>query len=164
MTWHDFLMIETSRNKHRVMTWLKYITIHLRINIGLQYIINMDEYILKLQIHQHSLLTRKVFSRNNLSELVFLFVSTGSSSISHHIHFQVIFIFKLSSPSSHLHHWIWIITQSGSSLEHHHSIWIITTGSSSLDHHHGCYLLILLVTGSSIEPALFHAGCRPSSM
>ena len=35
-------------------------------------------------------------------------------------------------------------------------IWIITR------HHHRCYLLILLVTGSSIEPALFHVGFRPS--
>ena len=29
-------------------------------------------------------------------------------------------------------------------------------------HHHMCYLMILLVTGSSTEPAFFHAGCRPS--
>ena len=44
----------------------------------------------------------------------------------------------------------------------HHSIWIITRSGSSLGQHHWCYLIILLVTGSSIEPALFHAGCRPS--
>ena len=34
------------------MTWLKYITIHPGINIGLQYIRNTNEYILKLQLHQ----------------------------------------------------------------------------------------------------------------
>ena len=126
--------------------------IHLGINIGLQYIRNTDEYILKLQIHQHSLLTRKVFSRHNLSEQVFFSVSAISSSI--HLCLQVIFIFKSSSSSSHLHldldhHWIWIIiTRAGSSLD--------------LDHHHRCYLVILLFTWSSTEPALFHAGCRPS--
>ena len=54
------------------------------------------------------------------------------------------------------HHWIWIITVGSSSLDlDHHSIWIITS-----HHHHGCYLMILLVTGSSTEPALFHASCR----
>ena len=108
------------------------------------------KYILKLHIHQHSLLTRKVFSQHNLSAQVFFFVSSGSSSSPRHL--QVFFIFKSSSYSSHR---IWIITG------HHHWIWIITTGSSSLDHH-GCYLMILLVRGSSTEPALFHASCRPS--
>ena len=34
------------------MTWLKYITIHPEINIGLQYIRNTSEYIPKLQLHQ----------------------------------------------------------------------------------------------------------------
>ena len=84
---------------------------------------------------------------------------------SHHLHLQFIFIFRSYSSSSHLYLWIWIITGSGSSsldLDHHW-IWIITRSRSSLlDHHHGCYLMILLVTGSSIEPALFHDGCRPS--
>ena len=67
------------------------------------------------------------------------------------------------------HHWIWIITRSRSSpviitgsrssldLDHHHWISIITG-----HHHHGCYLMILLVTGSSTKLSLFHAGCRPS--
>ena len=32
------------------------------INIGVQYIIYKSEYISKLQLHQHSLLTRKVLS------------------------------------------------------------------------------------------------------
>ena len=65
------------------------------------------------------------------------------------------------------HHWIWIISRSGSS-------WNIIIGSRSsldLDHcwlssldldHPWCYLMILLVIGSSTEPAIFHAGCRPS--
>ena len=47
---------------------------------------------------------------------------------------------------------------SGSSLDLHQ----FGSGTSLLDHHHGCYLLILLVIGSSIEPTFFHAGCRPS--
>ena len=38
----------------------------------------------------------------------------------------------------------------------HSSIWI------SSGHHHMCYLMILLIIGSSIEPDFFHAGCRPS--
>ena len=113
----------------------------------------MSEYILMLQIHKHSRLTRKVFSRHNLSAQGFFSVSSGSSFSSRHLHLQFIFI------------WIWIITRSGSSsldLDHH-SIWIISGSETSLlDHHHGCYLLILLITGSSIDPALSHAGCRPS--
>ena len=88
------------------------------------------------------------------------------------------------------HHWIWIISRSGSTsldwiwiitrsvsslldLYHHYWIWIITrygsslaviTGSgSSLDlDHHWCYLMILLVIGISIDPALFHVSCMPS--
>ena len=72
------------------------------------------------------------------------------------------------------HHWIWIITGSGSSLDmDHHWIWIITRFGSSLDiitrsgssldlDHHWCYLMILLIIGSSTEPALFHADCRPT--
>ena len=58
----------------------------------IQYIRYTSEYILKLQRHQHSLLTRKVLSRHNLSAQVFFSVSSG------HLHIQVIFI------------WIWIIT------------------------------------------------------
>ena len=109
------------------------------------------------------------------SALVFFSVSAGSSRL------QVIFVFN-SSPSDldHLsiwiiiehHHWIWIISRSGSlSLDW---IWIISRSRSSLldlDHHwlssldldhHWCYLMILLITGSSTEPTLFHAGCRPT--
>ena len=152
--------------------------LHPRINIGLQYIRNTSEYIPKLQFHQHSLLTRKAFSRHNLSTQVFFFVPSRSSYIRRHV--QVIFIFKLSSSSS-IHHQFQIITQSGSSsldLDHpltwiisralsldldHPLIWIISTGSSTLNLH-GCYLMILLIIGSSTEPALFHVGCRPTSL
>ena len=121
------------------------------INIGVQYMKYTSEYILKLHIHQHSLLTRKVFSQHNLSAQVFFSISSESSSSPRHL--QVIFI------------WIWIITGSrSSSLDlDHHWIWIISGSRTSLlDHHHGCYLLILLVIGSSTEPALFHVGCRSS--
>ena len=90
----------TSQNEHRVT-------------------IDASEYILNLQLHQHSLLTRKVFSRHNLSAQVFFSVSSRSSS-------------------SHLHQ-VWII--SGSSSLDHHLIWIVTVGSSlDLDHH--CWIII----------------------
>ena len=136
-------MIE-SPNRN-IGAWHDSITLQILpgINIGVQY---TSEYIPKLQIHQHSLLTRKVFSRHNLSTQVFFSVSSRSSSSPHHI--QVIFITLSGSLSLDLDH---------------HSIWIISgSGTSLLDHHHRCYLLILLVIGSSIEPTLFHAGYRPS--
>ena len=117
--------------------WHDSITLQIlpRINIEVQYIKYKSEYILKLQIHQHSLLTRKVFSRHNLSTQVFFSVSYESSSSSRHLHIQVIFIFRSSSSSIHLHldldhHWIWIITGTSSLDLDHHSISIITTGSS----------------------------------
>ena len=75
---------------------------------------NISEYILKLQIHQHSLLTRKVFSRHNLSAQVLFSISSGSSSS--HLHLQVIFIVKSSLDLDHH----WIIIKVGSSLDHHH--------------------------------------------
>ena len=67
------------------------------------------------------------------------------------------------------HRQSWIITKYGSSskldlagssskLDHHWIIIIITTFAISIN---WCYLSILLVTGSSTEPALFHADCRP---
>ena len=52
----------------------------------IQYMKYKSEYILKLQIHQHSLLTRKVFSRHNSSAQVFvmdhhqIWIIIGSSS------------------------------------------------------------------------------------
>ena len=116
---------------------------------------------------------------SSASQVFWVFKSSSSSS---HLCLQVILVFKSSSSSDldHLsiwiimehHHWIWIISQSGStSLDW---IWIITGSGSSLldlDHHwlssldldhHWCYLMILLVTESSTNPALFHVGCRPS--
>ena len=97
-----------------------------------------------------------------------------SSSSSSHLCLQVFFLFKSSSSSSLLHLWIWITTTRSTSL-YHHSICIITWfgSSSSMYHHHiwiiiigaiseWSYLLIILVTGSSTEPTLFHAGCRPT--
>ena len=110
----------------------------------------IEEYIPKLHIHQHSLLTRKVFFRHNFLALVFFSVSTRSSRL------QVIFVFKSYSSSSHLdldHLSIWIntngITGSRSSLDldHHHCwIWIITrSGSSSLD-----WIWIITRSGSSL--------------
>ena len=86
-----------------------------KINIKVQYIRYTSEYIPKLQLHQHSLLTRKVFSRHNLSAQVFFSVSSGSSSS--HLRLQVVFIVK-SSSSSLDHHLVLSIT--GSSLDHHH--------------------------------------------
>ena len=103
---------------------------------------------MKLKIHQLSLLTRKVFSRHNLSARVFFFVSSGSSSSLHHLHLQVISIFKSPSSSSHLHldldhHSIQIIiTGSGSSLDLD-QLWSIISGSgSSLNLDHLCQIII----------------------
>ena len=123
-----------------------------RINIGVQYIRYTSECILKLQLHQHSLLTRKVFSRHNLSAQVFFSVSFGSSSSSCHL--QVIFIFRSSSSLIHLHLQVIFIFKSssswsGSSLNLDHHCWVTTAGSSSLDldHHHS----IWIITGSSSQ-------------
>ena len=103
-------------------------------NIGVQYIIYTSEYILKLQIHQHSLLNRNVVSRHNLSAQFFF----SRSSLDHH-QFWII----TGSLSSLDHHWI-IKSESSLDLDHHwiinsgsslgHQVWIII-GSSSLDHH-----------------------------
>ena len=107
----------------------------------IQYMKYRSEYIPKLQIHQHSLLTRKVFSRHNLSAQIFFSVSFGSSSS--HLHHQVIFI------------------KSGSSLDLDH-YWIIIIITASTISIKWCYLCILLIIGSSIKPTLFHVGCKPS--
>ena len=103
----------------------------------------IEEYIPKLHIHQHSLLTRKVFFRHNFQH--------WSSSLYQldHLRLRVIFVFKSYSSSSHLdldhlsiwiiivrHHWIWIITRFGSSSLDW--IWIIIRSGSlllDLDHH-----------------------------
>ena len=93
MTLHDLIILMTldQRNKHLCRGTMKY-------NKKCT-----SEYIPKLQINQHSLLTKKVFSWHNSSTQVFI---TGSSS-------------KLD----HHHHWI-IIT--GSSSLDHNQRWIIT--------------------------------------
>ena len=130
MTLHDlFILVNLPIGTLRYeMTQLHYRCFP--INIGVQYIRCTSEYILKLQLHQHSLLTSKVFSRHNLSAQIFFSISSGSSSI--HLHLQVILIFKSYSSSSLDHHLIWSITISSSSLDHH-LIWSITGSSSSLD-------------------------------
>ena len=118
----------------------------------------IEEYIPKLHIHQHSLLTRKVFFRHNFQH--------WSSSLYH----QIMFVFKSSSSSSHLHLQfiqIWIISRSGSSykgitgsrssldLDQHH--WTGSGSSLDLDHLSGLDLdhhLIWIITagsGSSLD-------------
>ena len=98
---------------------------------------------------------KSYFSSSHLHLRIWIITRSGSS---------LVIITRSGSSLLDHHHWIRIITGSGSSLlDHHHWIWIITAGSSSLDlDHHWCYLMILLVTRSSIELSLFHAGCRPS--
>ena len=108
-------------------------------------------------------------------QVFFIFKSSSSSSL---LHLQVTFVFKSSSKSSSssslLHHEIQIIMTARSSSLYHHQIWIIIkSGSSShLDHQvwiiiigaisEWCYISILLVTGSSIEPSIFYPSCRPT--
>ena len=136
--------------------------IHPEINIRLQYIRNTDEYIPKLQIHQHSLLTMKVFSQHNLLAQVFFSVSSRSLLSSRHLHLDldhhlicIIITGSRSSLDLDHHHWIQIITRSGSSLLDHHLIWIVTTGSSSsLDHH----LIWIITVGSRSSLDLDHLG------
>ena len=117
-------------------------------NIGVQYIRYTNEYILKLQIHHHSLLNRKVFSRHNLSAQVFLSVSSGSSSS--HLHRQ--FIVKSSSSSRHVHCQD-IFIKSGSSLDLDHH-WIIIKSGSLLDLEHHWIIIkygSLLDLGASLD-------------
>ena len=54
---------------------------------------------------------------------------------------------------------LWIKSGSSSKPDHHCIIIIITASAISIK---WCYLSILLVRGSSTEPTLFHASCRPS--
>ena len=85
----------------------------------MQYIRYTSEYISKLQIHQHSLLTRKVFFRHNFQYY--------SSSL-YQLDLLIICISKSSLYSCHLYldldHHYWIILN----LKHH---WIIL----DLEHH-----------------------------
>ena len=129
----------TSMNLHQLITLMVPLIGTSGTN-EIQHIKYTSEYILKWQIHQHSLLTMKVFFRHNFQHKY--------SSLYHLDHHQVLVIFKSSSSSSHIYLqvifiWIWIITR----LDHHHWIWIITrsgssldiitrSGSSLLDHHH----------------------------
>ena len=143
MTLHDFFALHILPNR----------------NIGVQYIRYTNEYIPKLQIHQHSLLTRKVFSRHNLSAQVFFSVSYRSSSS--HLHHWI--IIKSGSLLDLEHHWIIIKSGSSLDLEHH---WIIINSKSSLDLDRRQIIITgaistILVIGSSTNPSLFHVGCRP---
>ena len=95
----------------------------------------ISEYILKLQIQQHSLLTRKVFYWHNSSVQVFF--SGSSSKLDNHW-----IIIKVRSSLDH--HQNLIITRSSSKLDHHKS-WIITGSSSKIDHH-----WIIIKYGSSL--------------
>ena len=65
---------------------------------------NISEYILKLQIHQHSLLTRKEFSRHNSLAQVFF---TGSN-MDHH---QVIFKSRSFRLDNHHHYYFRYLKQ-----------------------------------------------------
>ena len=134
-------------------------------NIGLQYMKYIEEYIPKLHIHQHSLLTRKVFFRHHFQHwssslyywIMFVFKSSLSSSL---LRLQVIFIFNSSGSGSSLdldhhrtssqdldHHSIWIIiTESRSSLDLDHHHWNGSGSSLDLDHH--CWIWIITRSGS----------------
>ena len=139
LTWLVYIIDLPDRN---IGAWHDSSTlqIHPRINIGLQYIRNTSEYIPMLHIHQHSLLTRKVFSRRNFQHKSYslylldhhwVLIIFKSSSYSSHIHIQVIFMIGSRSSLDIVigfgtsldmdHHWIWIVTRSGSFLlDHHH--------------------------------------------
>ena len=93
MTLHDFIILMTLP-----IGTLGYNEIQMILPIGTsRYNIRYtSEYIPKLQIQQHSLLTRKVLSWHNTSPQ--LFFSGSSSKLDHH----------------------WIIIKAGSSLDHHH--------------------------------------------
>ena len=110
-------------------TWLDYINDSPYKKIGVQYIRYTSEYIPKLQIHQHSLLNRKVFSWNFLSAQVFF------------------------SKSSLDHHQRWIITRSSSKLDHHR---IIIKARSSLDHYQSW--IITGSSSSSLLPLSWSIG------
>ena len=97
----------------------------------IQYIRYTSEYIPKLQIHKHSLLTRKVFSWHSSSTQVFIIGS--SSKLDHH------------------HHWIIIKVGSSSSLDHHQ-----TGSSSKLDHHCSLYLKKMVISLNSTHHRKFY--------
>ena len=115
------------------MTCLHFLILPDR-SIEVQYIRYTSEYIPKLQIHKHSLLTRKVFSQQNSSAQVFF----SRSPLDHHQIWMII-----GSSSKLYHHWI--IIKAGSSLDHHKRC-IIIGSSSKLDHH-----WIVIKYGSSLD-------------
>ena len=126
---------------------------------------------MKLQIHQHSLLTRKVFFGHNfqhwsssLYQLDHLVIC-----ISGPLSLQVIFIFKSSDLDHHGtssldldHHSIWIIMRNHDSIwiitGYYHWIWIITrSGSSSLDlDHHSIWIIYSIIPWSRSSLDLDH--------
>ena len=140
-----YLHFWSSRSEHRGMTiWLKYIIDTSRNKHRVTIHRWIDEYIKKLQIHQHSLLTRKVFFRHNFQHwssslyqldhlVIFIFKYSYSSSI---LLIRVFFVFEASLSSSHLLLQVFFITGSTSSWLVAHHCWIITRfgSSSSLDH------------------------------
>ena len=152
MTWHDLF---TLQNLPIGTSGHDMTQVHPGINIGLQYIRNASEYILKLQLHQHSLLTRKVFYRHNfhhwsssLDHLVICIFKSSSSSSP--LHLQVIFIFRSGSSLDPDHHWTLPLDQD------HHSIWIIIGFGSSLDLDHHCWIIITRSRSSLLD--LDHLG------
>ena len=130
MTLHDLFTLLNLLGRN-IGIWHDSITLQilLGINIGVQYIKYTSEYIPKLQIHQHSLLTRKVFSWHNSSAQVFF---SGSS-------LDQVWIFIKSGSSLDLHQ-VWINTGSSSSLDHH---WIFIKSGSWLLYHHYKMMLSL---------------------
>ena len=107
-------------------------------NIEVQYIIYTSEYILKLQIHQHFLLTRKVFSLTQfISTILLLWIIIKAGSL-------------LEQRQ------VWIITRSTSSLDHHQ---INIKAGSSLDHHQHhcfCYLEQMVLSLNSTHHRKFY--------
>ena len=113
-----------------------------------------------LHLNQESILLTQFISTSLL-----LWIKSGSLSTLDHPQMMI------ETGSSLDHHQCWIIIGSSSKMDHH---WIIIKTISLIDHHwiiiitastiliKWCYLSILLIIGSSIEPALFHVGCRPS--
>ena len=155
MTWLKYIT-DTPWNKHTGIIHKKYKWIHSEVTITLT-----------LPLNEEGILLTKFISTSLLLCIIWIIIESSSSSSHLHLDldYHLIWIIITRSGSSlDLDHLCWInITRSGSSLDLDHDSWItITWYGSSLGHHHRCYLIILLVTRSSTEPALFHVGCRPS--
>ena len=162
MTLHDFIILMTFPIGTSGYNEIQMILLIGTLGYNIRY---TSKYIPKLQIHQHSLLTRKVFSWHNSSAQVFF--SESSSKLDHHW-----IIIKYGSSLNH--HQVWIIIGSSSSLDHHwiniksssslyqHQVWIIIIITASAISINWFHLSILLIMGSSTKVAPFHTGCRPS--